>query len=107
MFDERLDFDVTYYKTNNKNQYFEMKASAATGYSNYYFNAGDIQNSGIEFSASWRQKFNKNFTWRTNFNFSYNENKIKALDNRANIAKENRLPYVNFSGLYGTEMRMY
>ena len=47
MFDERLDFDVTYYKTNNKNQYFEMKASAATGYSNYYFNAGDIQNSGV------------------------------------------------------------
>lgn len=107
MFDDRLDFDVTYYKTNNKNQYFELKASAATGYSNYYFNAGDIQNSGIELSASWRQKFNKDFTWRTNFNFSYNENKIKALDNRPNIADKDRLPYVSFDGLYGTEMRMY
>ncbi len=107
MFDNRLDFDVTFYKTNNKNQYFEMAVPSATGYSKYYFNAGDIQNMGVEFTASWNQRFNRDFTWKTSFNFSYNDNKIVELDNRTNIDEADRLPYVPFDGLYGTEMRMY
>lgn len=107
MLNDRLDFDITYYKTNNKNQYFEMSVPSGTGYSQYYFNAGDIQNTGIEFSASWRQEFNKNFTWKTGFNFGYNDNKIKKLDNRADIAESERLTYVSFGGMFGTEMRMY
>ncbi len=107
MLNDRLDFDITYYKTNNKNQYFEMSVPSGTGYSQYYFNAGDIQNTGIEFSASWRQEFNKDFTWKTGFNFGYNDNKIKKLDNRTDINESERLPYVSFGGMFGTEMRMY
>lgn len=37
MFDNHFEMDFTYYKTNNTNQYFSMEASAATGYSNYYW----------------------------------------------------------------------
>lgn len=107
MFDNRLDFDVTFYKTNNKNQFFEMGVPSATGYSSYYFNAGDIQNTGIEFTAGWNQKLSKNLTWKTSFNMSYNNNKIKALDNRKGIDEKDRLQYVSFDGLYGTNMRMY
>lgn len=107
MFDNRLDWDVTFYKTNNMNQFFEMSVPSATGYDKYYFNAGNIQNMGIEFSASWRQQFNKDLTWKTGFNLAYNDNKIVELDNREGIDEADRLPYAKFDGLYGTEMRMY
>lgn len=106
MFDNRLDFDVTVYRTNNKNQYFSMSVPSATGYSSYYFNAGNIQNTGVEFTASWNQKFSNKFSWKTSFNMSYNDNLIKELDNREGVADADRLKYVWQGGMYGNEMRL-
>lgn len=82
MFDNRFNFDVTYYKTNNKNQYFTIDAPLASGYEQYYINAGDIQNQGFEASVSYRWDFAKDWSWRPEFNISYNDNKVKKLDDR-------------------------
>ena len=82
MFDNRFNFDVTYYKTNNKNQYFSIAAPLASGYSSYYINAGNIENQGFEASASYRWDFAKDWSWKTELNMSYNHNKIKELDSR-------------------------
>lgn len=82
MFDSRFNFDVTYYKTNNKNQYFTIDAPLGSGYEQYYINAGNIQNTGFEASTSYRWDFAKDWNWKTEFNISYNENKIKELDSR-------------------------
>ena len=106
MFDNRLDWDVTFYRTNNKNQYFSMSVPSATGYSSYYFNAGNIQNQGVEFTASWNQKLNRNWSWKTSFNFSYNDNLIKELDNREGVAEGDKLSYVSIGGMYGSDMRL-
>ncbi|MCC8172018.1 MAG: SusC/RagA family TonB-linked outer membrane protein [Parabacteroides sp.] len=82
MLNNRINFDFTYYKTNSKNQYFEVSAPAASGYEFYYINTGNIQNQGIESSLSYRQDFDKDWSWRTDFNISYNDNKVKELDPR-------------------------
>ena len=101
MFDNRLSLDFTYYKTNNKNQYFSMNVPSATGYSSYYFNAGNIQNQGVELSINWNQKFGKDFSWLTGFNFSYNKNEIVELDNRIGISEADRLTQVDLGGMFG------
>ncbi len=106
MFDSRFDMDFTYYKTNNKNQYFSMSVPSATGYSNYYFNAGDIQNSGFESTMSWTQPFTNDLTWKTSFNISYNSNKIKKLDDRKGISESDRLSYVQIGSMAGYDMRL-
>ena len=82
MFDNRFHFDVTYYKSNNKNQYFSIKAPIASGYESFYVNTGNIQNQGFESSASYSFDFEKEWSWRTDFNISYNDNEIKELDPR-------------------------
>ena len=82
MFNNRFNFDFTYYKTNNKNQYFTIDAPPGSGYESYYINAGNIQNQGFETSASYRFDFAKDWSWKTDFNASYNNNKIKELDER-------------------------
>lgn len=106
MLDNRFEMDFTYYKTNNTNQYFKMSVPSATGYSNYYFNAGDIQNTGFETTLSWRQTFTPDFSWRTSFNVSYNDNKIKELDNRKDIKEDDRLTYVEIGSMMGYRMRL-
>ena len=82
MFDSRLNFDITYYKTNNKNQYFSIDAPLASGYESYYINAGNIQNTGFESSISYRWDFNNDWSWKPEFNISYNDNKIKELSDK-------------------------
>ena len=78
-FNNRLDFSFTYYKTNTKNQFFSVSAPYESGLRNRYVNAGNVQNQGFEASIGWHQQFNPDFSWSTNFNISYNENKIKEL----------------------------
>lgn len=107
MFNNRLDMDFTWYKTNNTNQYFSMSVPSATGYSSYYFNAGNIQNKGFESTISWSQPLAENLTWKTGFNFSYNDNLIKKLDNRAGINESERLKYVQIGSMTGYDMRLY
>lgn len=106
MFDNRLSADFTFYKTNNMNQYFSMSVPSSTGYSSYYFNAGNIQNMGVELSVAWDQRFNRNFSWRTGLNFAYNANKIVALDNRVDVAAEDRLTKVNIGGNYSYDINL-
>lgn len=78
-FDSRLDVDVTYYKTNTTNQTMQISASQASFYDNYFINAGNIQNQGIEATVKFDVIRSKAFSWNTAFNFSTNNNKIISL----------------------------
>jgi TonB-linked SusC/RagA family outer membrane protein len=49
---DRLNFGVSYYKQNSTNQTVEVSTSASTGYTAARINAGEIENSGIEFEFS-------------------------------------------------------
>lgn len=78
-FQHRLHVNATYYKTNTKNQYFEVTLPWESGYKSQFVNAGNVQNQGFELSAGWFQDFGNEFTWSTNLNLSYNDNKIIEL----------------------------
>lgn len=82
LLDNSINVDFTWYKSNNKNQYFEIKAPIASGYENLFINTGNIQNSGIESTISYTKSFNADWNWKTSFNMAYNDNKIKELDPR-------------------------
>lgn len=75
----RLNVSFTYYKTNTKNQFFSISTPFETGLRNRYVNAGNVENKGFEASVGWFSQFNDKFSWSTNMNFSYNDNKIKEL----------------------------
>ena len=98
MFDNRFNWDFTFYKSNNTNQYFAMNVPTGTGYSQYYFNAGDIQNAGFETSFSYSHPITSDLTWKGSFNISYNDNEIKSLDDR--------LDYVNIGSARGYDFRL-
>lgn len=78
-FRNRFNVNLTYYKTNTKNQFFSIDAPWETGLRQRYVNAGNVENSGFEIVLGWYNQFTDNFSWSTNFNFAYNTNKIKEL----------------------------
>ena len=78
-FQHRLHVNATYYKTNTQTQYFEVTLPWESGYKSQFVNAGNVQNQGFELTAGWFQDFGNEFTWSTDLNLSYNDNKIIEL----------------------------
>lgn len=78
-FASKVSLELTYYKTNTTDQLFQIPAPAGSGYSGYYVNSGDIQNQGIEATLGLIPIDNAKFTWKSDFNYSHNRNKVIEL----------------------------
>jgi TonB dependent receptor len=84
-FNDRLSFGFTYYKTNTLNQFIAVTPSYTTTYSKGYVNAGNIQNSGVEFNLGYDVIKSQAFNWNTSFNASANKNKVIDVDSKNGI----------------------
>jgi iron complex outermembrane recepter protein len=78
-FNNRLGFDVSWYKRNSTNQILSFALPAESGVSSQSLNAGDIQNKGIEILMTATPVKTKSFDWTSTINFTRNRNKIIAL----------------------------
>lgn len=74
----RLRFDVSWYKTNATRQLLDIPLDPATGYDKMKINAGNIQNQGWEIAVG-ADVFDGPLRWTTTVNFSRNVNKIIEL----------------------------
>lgn len=79
MFRKRLNMDIAYYNTVTKDVLSQMPVSKATGVDYLYFNAGKIQNWGIEISASGTLVKTRNVEFKLQANWSFNRNKVLEL----------------------------
>lgn len=75
----KLNFDITYYRTNTMNQTIRASMSASSGYNYTYVQTGNVQNQGVEIALGGTVDVGKNFSWNTNFTYGYNKNEIKEL----------------------------
>ncbi|MET7256349.1 SusC/RagA family TonB-linked outer membrane protein [Dyadobacter fermentans] len=78
-YNNRLGVDLTYYKTNSKNQLIRVASPASSGYSTLNVNAGNIQNKGFEVVLSVKPVVAKDFTWNMGLNCALNKSKVVAL----------------------------
>ncbi|WP_276361666.1 SusC/RagA family TonB-linked outer membrane protein [Daejeonella sp. H1SJ63] len=85
-FTNRLGLDITYYRSETKNQLISLAVPNATLFSAQYINAGLIRNSGVEFMLNGTPVRKKNFSWDMMFNFSKNVNKVVELSPRLKTA---------------------
>ena len=76
-----VDLGVEYYNKYTSSLIFDMPASAVTGFSGYTTNVGNLLNDGIEVEISSRNFNKKNFTWTTDFNFTWQRSIVKNLPN--------------------------
>lgn len=81
LLDDRIELVVDAYRKNTKDLLLYANIPYHLGFSRTYKNIGEIQNEGIEFTLNARVVEGRQFTWRSNFNISFNRNKIIALTN--------------------------
>lgn len=74
----RISFDLTYYRSNTINQTFTADLSASSGYSKAYVQSGNIRNDGIEMGLGFSDNWG-GFSWDSNVTLSWNKNKITRL----------------------------
>jgi TonB-linked SusC/RagA family outer membrane protein len=103
----RLGVNITYYKSNSTNQLLKLNLPTGTGYANQYINAGNIQNSGMEFVITGTPMKSRDFNWDIAVNFSYNRNKIIKLSDEEKVVYlsggfgRSATPQVAEGGSYG------
>ena len=78
-FNNKLNLDVTYYKSNAKDQIIPVPISDATGFSSYITNAGEIENRGFEFVLGGTPIEEGNFRWDVTANLTTNKNEVKGI----------------------------
>ncbi len=78
-FDNRLSVTADYYSKKTKDLLLYAQLPYTTGYGSAYKNIGAISNKGFELAINTVNIEKRNFTWSSDFNISFNRNKILAL----------------------------
>jgi len=79
LFKGRIGFTVDYYNKITKDLLLNTNLPGNVGFPTAMVNIGSVQNSGYEFTLNTINIKNKNFNWTSNFNISFNRNKILEL----------------------------
>ena len=88
---QRVNLTVDAYYKNTENMLVPMSVPISTGYSDIavpFINAGKIQNKGIELSLT-TQNIKGEFNWNTDFNISFNRNKVMSLNDTIPLLRGN------------------
>jgi TonB-linked SusC/RagA family outer membrane protein len=75
----RIELVVDAYRKKTDNLLLLANMSPSTGYARAYKNVGKLKNEGLEFTLNTVNIDKRDFTWRSNFNISFNRNTILQL----------------------------
>jgi outer membrane receptor protein involved in Fe transport len=78
-FQNRLNFDVSYYRKTTTDLLLESPVPTATGYRSVWRNIGAVRNSGVEFLVNGSPVRSEDFNWNVTLNGSYNKNEVIKL----------------------------
>lgn len=80
-FNQRVQAVVDYYKKNTSDLLLDAEMALSTGFNRVQQNIGEVENEGLEFSINTINIKNRDFTWSTSFNISFNKNRTVKLNN--------------------------
>ena len=79
LLNNRINLTVDLYSNLTKNLLIENRFPATSGYTTQFQNVGTTRNNGLEIQLGANIIKKKDFNWNTNFNISFNKNKIISL----------------------------
>lgn len=82
----RLNGSIEYYSKNTDDLLGNRLTDATCGWSSLQLNYGSMYNRGVEISLNSVNIANRDFTWASNFVFSYNKNKLTKIENSGTSA---------------------
>ncbi len=88
-FNNRLGLDLTYYKSNSRDQLFRVSLPVASGASSLFVNGADIQNTGVEFTLSGTPIRTEDFNWDVTFNYAKNDSEVLEISEELGLDELN------------------
>jgi hypothetical protein len=79
MFRDRVNVTFDLYRKNTDDLLMKANLPYSSGYASVYKNVGDIMNEGLELSLNTVNISTKDFTWTSDFNISFNRDKLLKL----------------------------
>ena len=79
MFNNRIQFTMDIYKNSAKDLLLAVAIPPTTGYTSQIQNIGSTSNRGVEFQINAIPVSRKDFSWNSNFNISFNKNRVESL----------------------------
>lgn len=83
VFKDRVSIIVDAYRSHKKDLLLNVTLPAASGFSSSTQNIGEVENKGLEITVNSENVRKNNFSWSTDFNISWNRNKVLALNSEA------------------------
>lgn len=87
LFQNRVAFDVTYYKSITTDLIIPITLNPSAGYDTKLMNVGKMTNHGVELMVNLTPVKVKDFEWNVNFNFSKNVNRVVSLAEDKGISR--------------------
>jgi TonB-linked SusC/RagA family outer membrane protein len=107
-FNQRISLTTDYYYKRTTDLLLNASLPTSTGYLTAFKNIGVVVNRGLEFTLNTVNLSTKKFTWTSNFNIAFNNNKIEELNgdqpslitrvSNWNANFNNSLPYIALPG---------
>ncbi|WP_229311859.1 SusC/RagA family TonB-linked outer membrane protein [Larkinella rosea] len=82
LFNNRLQVSADYYNKLTSDLLFSVSVPTSSGFANTLKNIGSVRNTGFELSLNTINVDQGGFRWTSEFNISFNRNKILTLDGR-------------------------
>jgi TonB-linked SusC/RagA family outer membrane protein len=77
--DQRISLEADVYRKVTSNLLLDASLPGSMGFSSALKNIGKVQNQGVELTLNTVNVRNKKFSWSSNFNISFNRNKVLEL----------------------------
>lgn len=78
LLNNRINMVADWYDKRNKDMLFNVQTPSLTGFTSAIVNLGEVQNKGYEFALNTRNLIGT-LKWNTNFNITFNKNKVLAM----------------------------
>ena len=78
-FDDRLNFDFTYYQMNSFDQIISLPVAKSSGYDFTLTNGGEISNKGVEIATRYNWIDSEKLSWTSQLNFGRNRAVVETL----------------------------
>jgi TonB-linked SusC/RagA family outer membrane protein len=99
VFQNRISLEIDAYYRKTTDMLLSAPLPRTSGYGSIFRNVGSMENKGLEFALNTENISRPEFTWTTNFNISFNRNKVLQLANPAPIFGVGNPNFTNQTGV--------
>ena len=104
LFNNRLNFDISYYYKYTSDLLLDRPVPESTGYSSIMDNIGAVSNRGLDILVTAYPIQTHDFQWTSTLNLGFNKNRVEKLDESASVDPVTGKRQITTDGFVGYDM---